>query len=110
MESNRDWKPDWGSLDVAQQRTLTFHRKWKTSTFAENYELHVPYDTIAQLRAYRPDVILTGEMGARSVQAVAYARFTRTPVVLWAMLSEHTEQSRGGLRTPIRRWLARSVD
>lgn len=110
MESNRDWTPDWGSLDVVQQKTLTLRRKWKTDTFSEDYELHVPYDTLKQLRAYEPDVILTGEMGARSVQAVAYARLTRTPVVLWAMLSEHTEQSRGGLRTPVRRWLARSVD
>lgn len=110
MERNRDWEPEWGVLDVVRQRTVTMRRKWRTETFTEDYELHIPYDTVLQLRSWHPDVILTGEMGARSVQAVAYARLTRTPVILWAMLSEHTEKSRGGLRMAVRRWMTRNVD
>lgn len=110
MESNRQWQPAWGSLDVVEQKTITRMRMWRAKEFSEALEIHVPYDTIAQLRRYRPDVILTGEMGPRTMQAVAYARMTGTPVVLWAMLSEHTESSRGALRNFIRRRLVRFVD
>lgn len=110
MESNRDWQPDWGELDVVVQRNLMFHRLWKTASFQEAYELHIPYDTAFQLRRYRPDVIITGELGARSLQAVAYARLTGTPVVLWATLSDRIEQARGRLRTLFRRALVNNVN
>jgi glycosyltransferase involved in cell wall biosynthesis len=49
-------------------------------------------------------------MGARSLQAVAYARWTRTPVAVWAMLSEHTEQHRSRLQRAARRWLVKRAD
>jgi glycosyltransferase involved in cell wall biosynthesis len=107
MESNRHWQPEWGTLDVVQQRALTFQRTWRTRSFSEHYELHIPYDTILQLRKWRPDVILTGEMGARSLQAAVYGRATRTPVAVWAMLSERTEEERSGLRAMARRWLVK---
>ncbi|MGQ0813461.1 MAG: glycosyltransferase family 4 protein [Gemmatimonadota bacterium] len=109
MESNRQWQPDFGSLDVVEQRTLTMRGTWQTQTFSEPYELHVPYDTVTQLRKWRPDVILSGEFGARSLLAMAYARATRTPIALWAMLSEHTENGRGSVRNLARRWLVRNA-
>jgi glycosyltransferase involved in cell wall biosynthesis len=110
MESNRHWQPEWGTLDVVQQRALTLRRTWRTRSFTEPYELHIPYDTILQLRKWRPDVILTGEMGARSLQAVAYARATKTPVAIWAMLSERTEEERSVPRAAARRWLMTRAD
>lgn len=109
MEANRQWTPGHGELDVVRQRTLTFQRQWRTAVFSEPHELHVPYDTWLQLRRWRPDVILTGELGARSLQAVAFARSTRTPVVIWAMLSDHLENGRGRVRTAARKWLARNA-
>jgi glycosyltransferase involved in cell wall biosynthesis len=110
MEANRDWQAEWGALDVAVQRTLTMNRTWRGEGFKERFEVHVPYDTIAQLRRWRPDVILTGQMGARSLQAVWYAQFARKPVVLWAMLSDHLEKNWGTLRSVTRRWLVKQVD
>ena len=110
MESNRQWLPQRGVLDVVQQRTVTVPQRWRTPRFSERHELHIPYDTWPQLRRWRPDVILTGELGARSLQAVAYARRTRTPVVIWAMLSDRLENGRGSLRKAARRWLARNAD
>jgi glycosyltransferase involved in cell wall biosynthesis len=110
MESNRQWLPERGTLDVVHQRTLTVRHRWRTPEFSEPHELHIPYDTWQQLRRWRADVILTGELGARSLQAVAYARSTRTPVVIWAMLSDRLENGRGRVRTAARRWLARNAD
>jgi hypothetical protein len=65
---------------------------------------------MAQLRRWRPDAIVTAEMGARSLQAVAYARARRTPVVLWATLSQELETGRGAVRALARRWLLRRAD
>ncbi len=110
MEANRDWQVEWGALDVAVQRTFTLNRNWGTGAFREDFEVHVPYDTIPQLKRWRPDVILTGQMGARSLQAVWYARAARKPAVLWAMLSDHLEVNWGPLRKTARRWLVRNVD
>jgi glycosyltransferase involved in cell wall biosynthesis len=110
MEGNRDWQPEWGALDVTQQRTFTVQRTWQTEAFSEQHEVHVPYDTIAQLLRWRPHVILTMEMGARSLQAVTFARITRTPAVLWALLSDRLENGRGRLRQKARSWLVNQVD
>jgi glycosyltransferase involved in cell wall biosynthesis len=109
-EHGRSWDVNWGDLDVVQQRTISLRRTWRTSRFAEAYQMHIPVDTIPQLRRFRPDVILTGEMGARSLQAALYARMSRTPIVLWATLSDRIERERGPLRLAARKWLVRNVD
>ena len=110
MERNRQWTPDWADLDVVVQRSVTIRRTWRTTQFAEPYELHIPYDTVAQLRKWRPDAIITGELGARSLQAVMYAQLARVPVVLWATLSDVTEQNRGAVREATRKWLLPRFD
>ena len=103
MESGRDWKPEWSDLDVTVQRSVRVQRVWKGNGFEEPYELHIPYDTLAQLARYRPDVILTAELGARSVQALLYGRGVRVPVVLWATLSDRIERDRNFARKALRR-------
>lgn len=107
MESDRSWPVEWGSLDVVEQRTMTIKRFWRTGDRAEAIDLHIPIDTSAQLARFKPDIIITGEMGARSVQAMRYGSRTGTPVVLWATLSERTERKRGRIRQQIRKWLTR---
>ncbi|MGH7444107.1 MAG: glycosyltransferase family 4 protein [Longimicrobiales bacterium] len=107
MERNRDWRPDWGELDVVVQRTMTIARTWRARRFNERIDLHVPLDTISLLRAFRPDVILSGEMGTRSAQAMLYGRATGTPVHIWATLVDHLEVDRGRARRMLRRWLLR---
>jgi glycosyltransferase involved in cell wall biosynthesis len=103
MEGSRSWEPEWGDLDVVVQRALTFRRKWRTSQFEEPSELHVPYDTMAQLHRYRPDVVITGELGMRSLQALIYGKALAIPVVLWATLSDRIERERKGARVVLRK-------
>lgn len=110
MEANRQWQVDWADLDVVVQKTLTLRRTWKHERFTEPYELHVPYDTILQLKRYRPDVIITGEFGLRTAQAIAYGKLTGTPVIVWATLTEHLEQGRNRIRRVARRAIVRAVD
>jgi glycosyltransferase involved in cell wall biosynthesis len=108
MESNRTWPTQWGDLDVRVQRSLTLRRRWRHEAgFQEQLELHIPWDTPGQLRRLRPDCVVSGEMGARSLGAAAYCAAAGRPLVLWATLSEHTERGRGWPRHVLRRWLAR---
>ncbi len=111
-ESNRAWEPDWGGLDVTVQRTVTRKRTWRhPQGFADATYLHFPYDTLWQLWRYRPDVIVSAEMGLRSLQAAIYrALVPSCRLIVWATLSEHSEQGRGRLRPRLRRWLLRRVD
>lgn len=109
MEPNRDWLPDWGGLDVVVQNGVSLSRMWREQRFSERLDLHVPVDTIPLLRAFRPDVILSGEMGARTAQAMIFGRATGTPVHIWATLVDHLESRRGRARQLLRRWLLRDA-
>ena len=108
MERGRLWEPEWGGLAVTVQRTLTFMRSYvHPHGFAHRTALHVPYDTLWHLRHMSPDVIIAGELGVRTLQAVVYKRWLapRTKLVVWATLSEITEAARGRIRRLVRGFL-----
>ena len=108
MEPNRKWNAEWGSLDVKLQRTISLQRPWKHPVgFSESMSVHLPLDTFSQLRTLRPDVVVSAQFGIRSLLSTWYARWTRTPLVLYVNLSEHQERSRGRIRHMLRRWLIR---
>jgi glycosyltransferase involved in cell wall biosynthesis len=109
MEPNRDWQVEWGELDVQVQKSLTVNRLWKhPSGFAEDNYVHIPWDTVTRLRAFAPDVILSGELGMRSVFSALYTLLSkRTRLVLMASMSEHTERGRGRGRILLRKALLR---
>lgn len=112
MESNRDWVPNWESLDVKVQKTWTFHRPWRHAAgFTDTIEIHVPRDTMGQLSALKPDVVISAEFGTRTILSALHTRRTRTtPLIVWATLSEQTERGRGWMRHVLRKWLVRQVD
>jgi hypothetical protein len=112
MEANRQWAVQWDDLAVQVQRTLTLRRTWRhPQGFAEPLSMHLPYDTLPLLRRYRPDVIISGELGLRTLQAMLYRRLhPSSRIIIWGTLSEHTEQNRGRLRLALRRWLLRQAD
>ncbi|MCC9604077.1 glycosyltransferase family 4 protein [Stieleria sp. JC731] len=128
IEPNRQFELDWGNLNVTVQKTLTVRRRWKhrsnkTSVskdalptekvggFSDPLYVHVPYDTAAQLSRLNPDVVMSLELGARSLGAVRYCkRHQQCKSILCTYMSEHTEQHRGNLRAMLRRYLVRNAD
>ena len=73
MESDRCWAVEWGTLDVAVQRNLTVRRPYHDGLgFSRELQMHLPYDTIPRLLKFRPDAVISVELGARSLQAVLY--------------------------------------
>jgi glycosyltransferase involved in cell wall biosynthesis len=113
-ESDREWIPNWGALPVRLQRTLSVHTARKhPHSFTQPLTVHIPYDTIPELIRFKPDVVISAELGMRTLQAAMYCSlFSRSGLVIWAKLSEVSEQGRGRLRHCLRRLLlprARSV-
>lgn len=116
IEPNRDFELDWGGLDVTVQRTITFRRRWRhrgqntALQFDDPLYVHLPIDTTKQLKRFCPDVVMSLELGARSLGAVRYGQLTGCPSILCTYMSEHTETHRGLLRERVRRYLVRKAD
>jgi glycosyltransferase involved in cell wall biosynthesis len=103
---------EWLGLPVRAQRSFCFELEWRhPHSFRELTAVHVPYDTIPRLLGCRPDVIVSGEFGMRTLQASMFRWVRRnTGLVIWATLSEVTEQGRGWVRHLLRRVLLRGAD
>ncbi len=112
MEANRPWKAEWKGLDVVVQKGLSFDSGWRhPKGFSEAVTVHVPLDTISQLARYKPDVVMSGEMGTRTLLALIYRKFTgRCKLIIWSEVTKTTEQGRGFLRRMLRKRLAQGVD
>jgi len=113
MEGNRSWRIDTSDLEVIQQHSicLRWRHRYHSGVTDEGY-LHIPYDTIPWLLRLHPDVILTGEMGFRTLQALLYRKLLnrRSRVIVHADVSESTEFNRGELRSCLRRWVVHNAD
>lgn len=112
MESNRSWEPAWDGLDVVVQRTTTWSLPWRhPSGFSDTVHVHVPWDTIRQLRQLQPDILISDEFGLRTLFAAFYQwRRPRLPFLIGVGMTDHTEKGRGWLRYVLRRWLVKQAD
>lgn len=112
LEPNRRFDVDWGGLAVSVQKSICLRRYWRhTMGFADELFVHIPYDTVSRLRALRPDIVVSHELGMRSLAASWYrARNPDCRLVLCTFMSQHTEQGRGWLRGRLRRWLLNRCD
>ena len=112
MEANRSWKPDWQGLEVDIQKSFYLRKVQRhPNGFDQETYVHLPYDTMPKLAAFNADVVISGEMGARTIQAVLHriAR-PRSRLIIHADLSEHTERGLGKVRTGLRHWMLRHAD
>lgn len=113
MEGNRNWTATDASLDVRVQKTWTRTRVDRhPSGYRDINYVHVPLDTYRQLRKLRPDIIVSTELGARSIVSAAYRNMNPDCRHIIAVnTSEHIESSRNGrLRNWQRRCLLRTAD
>lgn len=112
MEADRPWKTQHGSLNVETQRTLTFRRRLNHPYgFQDEIFVHIPYDTLGRLRRIRPEVILSDELGARTAQALIYRWLhPDSRLIIWATISEHTEEGRSAAQKFLRRTLLPFAD
>jgi glycosyltransferase involved in cell wall biosynthesis len=111
MEPNRPWRPQWGRLRVEVQRSVTIeHPSRHPHGYRESELVHLPFDTLPRLRRARPDIVMSGELGARTAQAALYCLLSSTPLVVWVTVSESSEKGRGPVRRLLRRALLPRAD
>jgi glycosyltransferase involved in cell wall biosynthesis len=112
MEPNRPWKVDWDDLDVVVQRTCTTKGAWHHPRgFSEPVAVHIPLDTLQQLRSFSPDVIISAEMGARTLLAMLFRKLNPVSrLIIWAEAAESTERGRGWARHIARKIFVKNAD
>jgi glycosyltransferase involved in cell wall biosynthesis len=112
QEPDRPWAPNWGRLETVVQRTFTITTRRKhPQGYRQTMYVHMSPDTIPLLLRYRPDVVISGEMGPRSIQAAIYRRLVPSSrLLIWCTLSEFSEAGWSKLRTLVRRVLVAGTD
>lgn len=113
MEGNRKWAPDHDGLNVIVQKTWTQNKRdVHPSGYEDVNYVHFPWDTYHQLRSLRPDVVVTSELGVRSMMAALFCKLNpRTKHVIQVSTSEHIERSRDSwIRRTQRQQLLKCAD
>lgn len=120
MEGNRSWKVDHADLDVRLQKTLTRERQdHHPGGYSDVNYVHIPLDTLRQLKKANPHVVVSAEMGMRSILAAVHClksgwfglRKRRCKLVIAVSTTPWIEASRSGwLRSFQRRQLLRLAD
>jgi len=112
MEADRPWEARHDGLAVETQRTLTVRRRLRHPYgFRDEIYVHIPYDTLRRLSRIEPDTILSDELGVRTAQALIYRHIhRRTRLIIWATVSEHSENGRSLSRRLLRTVLLPRAD
>lgn len=110
-ESNRFWEVDWQGLDVVVQKTITLRGRWRhPQGFEEALEVHFPLDTVFQLCRFRADVVISNELGFRTLLAVLYTKVRpKARVIAWMDVSDSSERGRGFARNLLRKVLRSNI-
>lgn len=104
VEGDRDWAPIevGGSFDVMRSRSIRRTRVIKTDRdggFPLRLEQHIPIGLPVDLKRFRPDVVISGEMGARTALACVTASALGAAFVPWTYHAEAQLETaqRGGM-------------
>jgi glycosyltransferase involved in cell wall biosynthesis len=101
------------ALDVEIVAGVSFRRRVRAHPERASQQwatLHVPWGVFGALRRFAPDVVVTGELGARSAFAAAYAALHRVPLVIWSYHARSAAAAVGPVRRAWRRALLARAD
>jgi glycosyltransferase involved in cell wall biosynthesis len=107
-EFDRPWRVEGGAVDVALVKGWSLPRRLRTrgpAAFEQLVTLHIPTGLLAALRRFAPDVVISAELGPRTLMALLYCALFRVPLVIW---SYHSRASAGGAG-PFQRALRRHL-
>ena len=111
-ESNRDsWRDMEKALPDAQVIKawgwqISVPRRQNGQVFDRRY-IHITPGFLWHLLRYKPDVVITNEMGFRTLTALLYGTISRKPVFVWWGGTTHTERGIGLIKRSLRALLSR---
>ncbi|NOZ38349.1 MAG: glycosyltransferase family 4 protein [Gammaproteobacteria bacterium] len=98
-------------LDLRQSRTLNIRRGTQTySGVVQKERVPLPLGLPFDLIGFRPGVIISGDMGVRSLVALLVARLLRVPLLIWTEETLGHDVMVGGLQKRLRRFLLARAD
>lgn len=113
-EFNRSWKMDESSFRfrriVMQSASLVLPRVRKDVGYREQRQLHFSQRVYLELRKLNPDVVISNELGLRSLWSWLYARWNGKPWILTSEATDHTEGWVGFPKRLLRRLLIHAAD
>lgn len=89
-EFDRDWKVETDSLPIEQTRSFSWKQTELTdgpTPFQQTLTKHMPYGLPFQLRRFKPEVVISLELGLRTAFAAAYCKLTGTELIIWSYQS-----------------------
>ena len=113
MDTSRQWSPNFRKLKVVLQRSISISIKhWHPYGFQYSSRLLIPFGTRRELRRLDPDVVITREVGPRTLQAFLLQRWLgmRYRLIVQVRESEISAMSRGWIRMWLRRRILPRVD
>ena len=110
-EFDRDWQVDAADLDVELVRGASFVRGFAFggAHARQRVTTHLPFGLWPSLLRFRPDVVVSAELGARTGLAWLYCALLRVPLVIWSYHSRASATAPGPLRALRRFLLARAA-
>ncbi|WP_338289257.1 glycosyltransferase [Luteolibacter sp. LG18] len=113
-EFNRSWKLDERQFRftrlVMNSTSVVVPRKRKDVAYEEQRQVHFSQRLMGVLRAVKPDVVLSNELGLRSFWSFLYSRLYRCPWLLVSEATEHTEGWVGITKAYFRKFLISQAD
>ena len=95
IERTRSWDVDLSKLpfrcELLGSSGVRLKKKRKDLGYEEPHVLHFGKRIPKVLEKFAPEVIVSGEMGVRSLRAMKFGRKHRVPLVLWWEGTHHTE-------------------
>jgi glycosyltransferase involved in cell wall biosynthesis len=112
MDASREWSPDFGELKVIVQKSIPIRTKHRHPYgFEYKSRMLIPVSTFSDLRKLKPEVVVSLEVGARTMQALVLKCLgMKYRLIVQVRESEISALYRGGLRMRLRKWILPRVD
>ncbi|MGB0714232.1 MAG: glycosyltransferase family 4 protein [Phycisphaerae bacterium] len=106
-EKGRDWTIEADGLQVKRSWSLSWVRTIKRKgavDFTQRLTYHFPFGVLWDLMRFRPDVVVSAELGVRTFLAVLYSMLFRSQLIIWWYSTKVSAQG-----SSWRQWLRRQM-
>lgn len=111
-EFDRSWDVQTEGVQIHQSNTWSIKRTVRSTDpvpFDQTITLHLPRSLWSDLGKLKPDVVISHELGPRTMLAAAYCRLHNIPLVIWAYQSKVSASQSNQLKDKVRRALLKQA-
>ncbi len=111
-EPNRRWKIKSGSSFQSRKvwtLQVPSQRETGTNGVCDTCYVHLNFGLLWELPRFRPEVLISNELGVRTIIALMYASIFRIPLWVWWGGTLHSERNICGRRRLLRRYLPKAI-